>query len=156
MWLGSPTVVSRHRIWFSFENVAQQDFTFAYNRLWVRANSAALRLGRGSARVAHQGGHWPSCVENSSNKAPLNVPTDCLPRQNWRKITAVRAGAVNLSVNTTRTVTFELLLMETHNNLERICERTKLALHFTGYFSCAPSRVFTIIADLRVFMCLVS
>lgn len=49
--LGSPTVVSGHRI------RAQQDFTFGYNRLRVRAKSAALRPGRGSARVAHQGGH---------------------------------------------------------------------------------------------------
>lgn len=63
---------------------------------------------------------------------------------------AVRAGAIKLNVNAIRRAIFELLLMEAHNNLEGIGERTKLASHFTGYISCAPSQVFTIITDLRV------
>lgn len=97
-----PTAVRRHRIWFSLENVAQQDFTFGYNRVRVRAKSAALRLGRGSARVAHQGGHWPSCVENSSNNLlQMCQQTVCRDRTDG-KMGPMRAGAVN----TTKTVIF--------------------------------------------------
>lgn len=147
-----PTVVRRHRIWFSLENVAQQDFTFGYNRVRVRAKSAALRLGRGSARVAHQGGHWPSCVENSSNNLlQMCQQTVCRDRTDG-KMWPMRAGAVN----TTKTVIFfQLLCVESHNQ-EKICERTKLVSHVIGYISCAPSWVFMVITALRVFTCLLS
>lgn len=48
-----------------------------------RANSTALRLGRGCARVAHKRGNWPSCMGRNSRKRALRetrlpVPSNAL------------------------------------------------------------------------------